>query len=268
METSDGPAGKAKALESVERAVLVLNAFTGRNEWRVTDLARFLGLPKAGAYRIIKTLEICGYLEQLDARGSYALGPAAVALGRSAAGRAMVTTARRHLLRLAEQTGEVVLLYVLRGHRYVCIERLDVNAATTVTVEIGDTMGLHAGAGKSILAYQSSVFIDEVLSSPLSKYSEATPVNPDAVRDILAKVAVSGYWVSEGEITPHTLGISAPVRDPDGQVKYAVCVSANAADMSKDRLSVLSAAVVDTAASISQSLGFRPGADKRSREDA
>lgn len=204
---------------------MVLDAFVGRSEWRISDLARHLSLPKAGIHRIVQSLEACGYLRQDGARGAYSLGPQAVAIGRSALSQASAVRPHRHLVRLSEMTGAVALYYELRGHRYVCLERLDVTSVVPTTVEVGDTMGLHAGAGKSILAFQPESFISQVLSAQLPKYSSSTPASPAEVRQCLNEIRRAGYWVSRGEITPGTVGISAPVIGASGTVANAICVS-------------------------------------------
>lgn len=252
---------KNTTLLGVERALSVLEAFIHRSSWGLSELARELDLNKAVVYRIVRSLEQRGFLEQVEERGPYSLGPAAVALGKSVKSRSLVTVARRHMVRAAESTGEVALLYSMRGHRYLCVDRLDVNSDTEVTVEIGDTIGLHAGAGKSILAFQAEQFVDEVLAVPLSRYTAATPTEPEGIREMLARVQSEHHWVSTGEITPNTVGISAPVRDAKGRVKYAFCISVHAPDGALDptRLDYLIGTVVDTAASISQSLGYQEG---------
>ncbi|MCK2220935.1 IclR family transcriptional regulator [Actinomadura sp. ATCC 31491] len=250
---------RSASLQGVDRVLTVLEAFVGQAEWRVSDLAKHLGIHKAVTHRIVRSLEARHYLEQAEARGSYSLGPAAVALGRAAGRRAPRTTARRHLIRLAEQTGEVVLFYTLRGHRYVCVERLDINAETAVTVEIGDTIGLNAGAGKTLLAYQDERFLQEVLGAPLPRYTDRTPTDPGAIRDMLGRIRAQGYWVSDGEITPGTVGVSAPVRDADGGVRHCVCVTMLDRRVDERRLAGVSAAVRDTATAVSQSLGHRDG---------
>ncbi|WOF23956.1 IclR family transcriptional regulator [Microbacterium betulae] len=252
---------KNNTLLGIERALSVLEAFIHRSSWGLSDLARHLDLNKAVVYRIVRSLEQRGFLEQPEERGPYLLGPAAVALGRSVKSKSLVAVARRHLVRAAESTGEVALLYSMRGHRYLCVDRLDVNSDTEVTVEIGDTIGLHAGAGKSILAFQDDPFVDEVLAAPLSRYTEATPVEPDRIREMLTQIQGTHHWVSTGEITPNTVGISAPIRDPKGRVKYAFCISVDApgGQLDPTRLDYLVSAVVDTAASISQSLGYLEG---------
>lgn len=252
----------AEPLQSVVRTTMVLDAFAGRSEWRVSDLARSLGLPKAGVHRIVQSLEACGYLRQNDARGAYSLGGQAVALGRNALSQASAARPYRHLARLSEMTGAVALYYELRGHRYVCLERLDVTSVVPTTVEVGDTMGLHAGAGKSILAYQPDSFISQVLSAQLPKYSPATPVSAADVRACLAEIRRNGYWISRGEITPGTVGISAPVVTASGRVSNAICVSLQG-PLSDGFVQTVAAEVRQSALIISQEVG---GTSKQFRE--
>lgn len=244
----------AEPLQSVVRTTMVLDAFAGRSEWRVSELARYLRLPKAGVHRIVQSLETCGYLRQDDARGAYSLGGQAIALGRNALSQATAARPYRHLARLSEMTGAVALYYELRGHRYVCLERLDVMSVVPTTVEVGDTMGLHAGAGKSILAFQTDSFILQVLSARLPNYSGVTPASAADVRACLTEIRRRGYWVSRGEITPGTVGISAPVVTASGKVTNAICVSLQA-PVADDFVRTVAAEVRQAALIISQEVG-------------
>ncbi|MBM6588852.1 IclR family transcriptional regulator [Brevibacterium sp. RIT803] len=242
----------AQPLEAVERSTRILNAFTERAEWRVSELARHLDLPKAGVHRVMYSLELCGYLNQEESRGAYTLGTRAVALGRQASARASAIRPHRQLIQLSESTGTMALYYELRGHRYVCLERLDVNAFSPMTVEIGDTVGLHAGAGKSILAYQPTQFVDEVLSARLPQYSSSTPTNPRAIREILTEIKNDGFWISYGEITEGSVGISAPITDAHGFVTKCVCISFPESMAKTELLDRWSNEVRQVAATISQ----------------
>ena len=73
-------AEKPASLQGVDRVLTVLEAFVNQTEWRVSDLAKHLGIHKAVTHRIVRSLEQRQYLEQTEARGSYSLGPAAMAL--------------------------------------------------------------------------------------------------------------------------------------------------------------------------------------------
>lgn len=245
----------SEPLSSVERVVRVLDAFADRPRWRISDLARELELPKAGVHRIVHSLEVLGYLRQEEERGPYVLGGRAVALGRQALTRAAVARPHRHLMRLSEVTGAVALFYELRGHRYVCLERLDVNSLTPSTVEIGDTVGLHAGAGKAILAFQDPQFIDEVLRARLSRYSARTPSDPATIREMLKRIRLDGIWVSRSEITEGTVGISAPVVDENGNVSKCVCVSLPEKKASDELVERWATEVRQVALTISQESG-------------
>ena len=252
---NDSP--KVRSTSGVDRTLSVLEAFLVRPAWRLSDLSRHLEIGKASVYRILRALEIRGYIEQDGAGGMYLLGPSVALLGSAASGQNRVDLDRSHLLRLAQQSGEVVLTYVLRGHRYLCTDRVSLNSTVPVTVEIGDTIGLHAGAGKSILAFQSEDFIRKVLSSPLSKYSDSTPLDPLAVRKMLDTIVKQEYWISYGEITPNTIGISAPIRSATGAVDRAICITVSSNHVSDKRVDYLVECVADAASSISQSFGYK-----------
>lgn len=243
-------------IAGVDRTLSILEAFLVSRTWRLSDLSRHLEMNKASVYRTLQALKVRGYIQQDEPGGLYSLGQSAALLGRAASRESQPNVEHRHLLRLAEQTGEVVLFYGLQGHRYVCIDRIYLDDRVPVTVEVGDTLGLHAGAGKSILAFQSDEFIRTVLSASLPRYSSLTIVDPDSVMNLLDTIRRQKYWVSKGEITPGTSGISAPVYSSGGIVKHALCLTVSSDRLSDDRLAYLLDRVMDAAASISQSYGY------------
>ncbi|KPI05523.1 transcriptional regulator, IclR family [Actinobacteria bacterium OK074] len=101
-------------IQSLSRAAAVLRLLaTGRRQFGLTDTATSLGLSKATAYGILRTLEDEGLVERHPVSGKYQLGPELLRLGRSYLTTHEVRThARAWLDDLARATGEAVRLGV------------------------------------------------------------------------------------------------------------------------------------------------------------
>jgi len=118
-----------------------------------TELAARLTTSKATAFRLARTLQANGYLEQLeDAR--YRLGAQCLVLGA----RASSEIDLRQELRVAEEelharTQETVLLTVLAGRFAVCLDSIPSTHAVVTVAQIGTVWPPHAvSGGLAILA--------------------------------------------------------------------------------------------------------------------
>src|SRR5680860_1648562 len=62
------------AVQSVERAVTILDILARSGESGVTEIAAEIGVHKSTAFRLVSTLEGGGLVEQTEDRGKYRLG--------------------------------------------------------------------------------------------------------------------------------------------------------------------------------------------------
>lgn len=243
-------------LGSVTNAVEALKAFGRKGEWGVSELARELDLSKSVTHRLLQTLANGGFVEQSAERGTYTLGMEMLRIARAAARRTTLgAVAHRHLERLAQQSEEAAYLTVLRGQRYVCVDIVDLAHHVKSVVQLGDTLGLHAGAGgKAMLAYQPRIFREEVARGPLVRYTERTICDPAELEAELETVRRDGYAVSDSEVTPGTGCVAAPIHDHEGRVIATVNVTTPGTRVGElDRYVDL---VREAARGISEELGY------------
>src|SRR3712207_6802902 len=66
--------GPAAVVQSVDRALSVLEILAAHGEAGVTEVAAELGVHKSTAFRLVAVLENRGFVEQLADRGKYRLG--------------------------------------------------------------------------------------------------------------------------------------------------------------------------------------------------
>ncbi|MBW2280668.1 MAG: IclR family transcriptional regulator [Deltaproteobacteria bacterium] len=211
---------------TVEKAVDVLQYLHEAGVPRgVTAIGRGLGLPKATAHRLLKTLGRRGLVERDDA-GRYRPGIALVALGLGVIEREPVVAAARPVLEAeAERIGETIFLAGARGGRLFVLDKCEGSSFLRAAPRIGSEVPLHATAvGKVYLALAADqVQRDEAAPA----YTDRTLL-ADALDDDLARVAERGWAQNREEWIPGLAGLAAPVY-ARGRVVASIAASGAAA---------------------------------------
>src|ERR1700733_1797774 len=86
VAAADGP-GAASQVQSVDRALTILDILAQHGELGVTEIAASLGVHKSTAFRLVSALEQHRLVEQLSKRGKYRLGFGIVRLASAATAR-------------------------------------------------------------------------------------------------------------------------------------------------------------------------------------
>jgi DNA-binding IclR family transcriptional regulator len=208
---------------TVGKALIVLGLFgQDRPEWGASEVARQLQISVPTAHRLLMALADHGYLARFG-RGRFRLGLEAISLGR----RALASIDLRSVLRpdlqaLAAEAGETALLTVLDEHALasLCIDRVESRHPLRLSLEVGRLTPLNAGASaKALLAFLPPNEIEDVLSQPLRRLTQATIADPVALRAELDSIRERGYAISVEETDAAAWGVAAPIRSLDG---YAV----------------------------------------------
>lgn len=154
-DRSEERRGGAGSVQSVDRAVSVLEILAKLGEAGVTEISEELGVHKSTAFRILGVLENRGLVEQERDRGKYYLGAGVLRLVGAAAIRLDISQEGQPVCRaLAEDTGETANIAVLDGDAAVNIMQARGSAAVTAYNWLGRRTPLHATAsGKVLLAH-------------------------------------------------------------------------------------------------------------------
>src|SRR3712207_1534331 len=91
----NGARNSVAAVQSVDRALSVLEILAAHGEAGVTEVAAELGVHKSTAFRLVAVLESRGFVEQLADRGKYRLGFGVVRLAGAAAAQLDIVRADR-----------------------------------------------------------------------------------------------------------------------------------------------------------------------------
>ena len=176
--------GAEDRLQSVGRAIQVLEIIAEDGEMGVTDLAQRLGVHKATASRLAGTLAARGLIERDRATGRYRLGFGLIRLaGAVMADLDLVRVARPILEDLAHETRETVNLGVPAGDAVVYVDQVS-GARSVVSVNwVGRRTPLHCTSnGKVLLAFASASDRDRLLGRTLERLTPRTIVDPVRLR--------------------------------------------------------------------------------------
>ncbi len=255
-ETSQSSAG---GVQSVDRAITVLEILAQRGEAGVSEVAAEIDVHKSTAFRLLGALEARGLVEQAGERGKYRLGFGIVRLAGAVTGRIDITQQGRPVCEtLAEELGETVNIAVMQEHYAVNLYQVRGPGAVTAQNWVGQLTPLHAtSSGKILLAHLPAKDRTAPLSAAgLKKFTPRTITTKAKLDKSLAEARERGYaWaLEELEIGLHAM--AAPIRNRDGEVIAALSASGPSYRLSEERLHELSPVLLRGAEEISHRMGY------------
>jgi DNA-binding IclR family transcriptional regulator len=250
--------GSVVAVQSVDRALSVLEILAACGEAGVTEVAAELGVHKSTAFRLVAALESRGFVEQLADRGKYRLGFGVVRLAGAAAAQLDIARQGRPICEaLAADLQETVNVAILDGDRAVNVSQARGPAALSTHNWVGQGTPLHAtSSGKVLLAYAPDAVRKGVLSRELQRFTSATITDPEVLRQHLDRIIEQGWGSTVDEYEVGLSAIAAPVRGADGGVIAALSVSGPSFRMASEDFSRIARRVVSGTEELSRRLGY------------
>jgi DNA-binding IclR family transcriptional regulator len=246
-------------VQSVDRAISVLEILARRGEAGVTEVAAEISVHKSTAFRLLGALEDRGLVEQAEDRGKYRLGFGILRLAGAISAKMDVTRHGRPVCeRLAREIGETVNLAVLQSHYAVNLDQAHGPSAVTAQNWVGQLTPLHAtSSGKILLAHLDGEQRAELLAvAGLKGFTPATATTADALDEQLAQTRRRGYAISLEEYEVGLNAVAAPVRSQRGDVTAAVSASGPAYRFTEARMHEVAPLLVAGADDISHRLGY------------
>lgn len=246
-------------VQSVDRAISVLEILARRGEAGVTEVAAEIAVHKSTAFRLLGALEDRGLVEQAEDRGKYRLGFGILRLAGAISAKMDVTRHGRPVCeRLAREIGETVNLAVLQSHYAVNLDQAHGPSAVTAQNWVGQLTPLHAtSSGKILLAHLDGEQRAELLAvAGLKGFTPATATTADALDEQLAQTRRRGYAISLEEYEVGLNAVAAPVRSQRGDVTAAVSASGPAYRFTEARMHEVAPLLVAGADDISHRLGY------------
>lgn len=198
----------------------------------LTDAASRLGLTKASAFRITRTLETLGYVVKGD-DGRYVLAGGQRPQLPSRAIQGMLQYGAEPLRNLSLQLRETASMAALFENHIEVILVME----SPQLIRMGNTAGRilppHASSlGKVITAFQQREDCDRLLRSyGLSSFTEKTVTDELALRKEFDQIRTAGYAEDREESTPGGICFAAPILRPD-----RTAIGATSLSMPKMRL--------------------------------
>jgi len=245
------------SVQSVDRALTILELLARRGEAGVTELAGELGVHKSTAFRLIATLEGHRLVEQTADRGSYRLGVGTLRLaGATAARLDVVQEARPMCRRLAAETRETVNIAVLSDNSALYLDQVAGSSGIQSHNWVGQHIPLHATSnGKVLLSELAKERLDSAITK-LPAYTSNTITTKKELRAELARVRELGYATAVDELEPGLTAVAAPIRNVYGDVVASMSVSGPTFRLSGDRFDDIVEKVREAALEVSRRLGW------------
>jgi len=247
------------AVQSVDRALTVLEILARDGDAGVTDVAAELDVHKSTASRLISVLERRGLVEQDGARGKYRLGLGVLVLAGATVARLDVVRASRPVAAaLAQEVGETINLATLSGTEVLYLDQTVATASLRSHNWVGQRVPLHATSnGKVLLAWLSPDERVGLLPDPLPRFTRRTITSPRRLSQELDEVRSRGFARAVDELEVGLVAVAAPVRSFDGAVVASMSASGPDARLRGDRIDVLGRRVRRAADQVSARLGWQ-----------
>ncbi|MGV9801643.1 IclR family transcriptional regulator [Mycobacterium sp. NPDC003449] len=246
------------AVQSVDRALLVLEILAKLRQAGVTEIANELGVHKSTVSRLISVLESRGYVEQVSGRGKYRLGFSIARLARASSGQLDVGKLSQDFCDgLSDDVGETTNLAILEGDRVINIVESIGPAEITLRTWVGQTCPPHAtSSGKVLLAGLDTDAVRDRLPATLESFTPSTIDTIDGLSAELAAVRERGWASVTEELEVGLNAVGAPVYDADLQVVAALSVSGPSYRLGADRFEEVAKLTQAAADGISRRLGW------------
>ncbi|MHB1613062.1 MAG: IclR family transcriptional regulator [Actinomycetes bacterium] len=267
MDEPAGPPAPGRAtptgtVQSVERALSILDILARVGQAGVTELSEELGVHKSTAFRLLASLAGRQLVEQVGERSKYRLGVGILRLaGATIARLDIVTQAHDVCQQLARELGETVNLAVRDADAVTNLTQEYGAAAVTTHNWIGQRTPLHAtSSGKVLLAWADESDREAACAAPLPAFTPRTITDPRLLLAELAAVREQGWAATAAELEPGLHAVAAPVRDDHGRVVAAVSVSGPSYRLSVASFPTVATRLCAGAREISVRMGYRaPG---------
>ncbi|WP_247745237.1 IclR family transcriptional regulator [Streptomyces oryzae] len=251
-----GPVGSG--VQSVDRAVSVLEILAQRGEAGVSEVAAEIEVHKSTAFRLLGALEARGLVEQTAERGKYRLDFGIVRLASAVTGRIDITQQGRPVCeRLAGEIGETVNIGVLQEHYAVNLYQVRGPGAVGAHNWVGRLTPPYAtSSGKVLLAHLSAKERAELLASGMRKQTPHTITAKTKLEKCLAEVREQGYALALEELELGLNAVAAPIRSRDGEVVAAISASGPAYRFTEEHMLEIASVLVEGAEEISHRMGY------------
>lgn len=223
----------------LDKAVRILGVLES-GPHSLSELVAVTKIARPTAHRLAVALEFHRLVAR-DLNGRFILGPRSGELAASAGEDRLLAAATPALTALRDATGESAQLYRRQGDMRICVAAAERLSGLRDSVPVGAALTMNAGsAAQILLAWEDADKLHRALSN--ARFNAAA----------LSAVRRRGWAQSVGEREPGVASVSAPVKGPNNRIIAAVSISGPIERLGRQPGRIHAAAVVATAAKLSE----------------
>ncbi len=247
-------------INSIIRASNILRCFSGeKTHFKISEIAHQLQLDRSTTYRILLSLEKCGFVEKDKKTGEYLLGVATFETGNIYLRRMdFIQISKPIIAGLALEVQETVHLAVLSDTEIVYVDKVDSPRTLGVMSKIGQRAPVYCTAlGKVLLAHQPNDELSRVVQQiKLKPFTRNTISSKRKLVEELKKIRKQGYALDQKEYEQDVECIGAPIRNHLGNTIAAISISGPQRKINTPQEKQFIGHVVKAAASVSSKMGY------------
>ncbi len=229
-EESISPRPGDSYVQSFARGLQVIRSFSAAAPRQtLSEVAAASGLTRAGARRILLTLQTLGYVE-CDGR-LFALTPRILDLGFAYLSSMPIWDRAEPVMQaLADEVKESCSAAVLEGNDILYVLRVHTQKIMSISLGVGSRLPAYCTSmGRVLLAGLDDAALRERLAGMAPEARTRRTVTDRAqLLDIVQQVRAQGWCLVDQELEEGLISIAAPVHDRAGRVVAALNVSGQA----------------------------------------
>ncbi|UJF15724.1 IclR family transcriptional regulator [Jeotgalibaca sp. MA1X17-3] len=193
----------------------------------LSEIAQELGAPISSVNDIVRALVHTEMLELLDEKSKvYGVGIKSFLIGQRYINNTNILEKAVPIIdSLSSTLNKTVFFGRSVNEKLTYIYKSEPDEIVSSTCSIGSQTSLHTTSlGKAIMAYNDQL-AEDILNRNLLKKTEFSIIDPQELRDELAKIRLQGYAVDDRENDSRLFCVGAPIFDIDGTVTTAISIS-------------------------------------------
>jgi len=247
-------------LSSVSHAMQIMDLLSKHERLGVADIHKELGMGKTSVFRILYTLEACGYVRKTS-EAKYELSIKFAQYGALVINRQNLTmTARPHLQELRDFCNMAVHLAVFgTDGKSTFLYKESANSALQMGSAVGFSIDAYCTAtGKMLLSQlPESELLRATYRYDFKAYTENTVKNAEELLEKIREIRERGYAEDNEESEIGLTCYAAPVYDISQKCVAAISISGPTYRMQNSKEAFIRE-LLETAARLSRELGYIP----------
>jgi len=235
----DAPAADREFMSTLAKGLKVLASFgEHRPTLTLSEAAALVGLSRAAARRVLRTLTSLGYVVQHGRK--FALAPRVLELGFGfLATQSWIDLIEPHMKTLSQTVDESCSAAILQGNEIVYVARMPAPyRLLSTTLAVGTRLpAFHTSLGRIQLGFLDEAELwNRLRSIRLTPYTPSTIVHPAALVERIQSDHEHGFSIVDEELERSLRSIAVAIVTRSGRAMGAINVSSNAARMTRVEL--------------------------------